>query len=560
MKRIITILVLWLAASIAQAQIWTATNEIAGIVSPLLYTNFVQGSYRVTVAALDGGLPVDLSGNTIRVTVEDTRDGKITTNSTTAIDTSTYRAEGNLLASPLPYTLKLVAYPIEGAAYPIYWASLTITSAPSPATVSLSLDPLIASNGTVGTPSNPWAGIAANTGAFSFLSVDNLDVAGQLSAIDTSKLALTGGTMQAPATGTWYGTHFGDGSGLTGITGADLSALSNGVLGAWATGSNAVPWLSLTQGVHSVAITNFAEADPIYSASEWATNTAGAIIAASSGGASPWTDNGTALTPTNSQGVVQLGGLASTTKVLRVFTALHTNGSPMAVLSTFVQSETVAGPGNGFVLSDGVEGGASGIGVNNLYYSSLIQGANAAINHPFVKGGAASGVAGSWVSMGFSKTSLTTNRGTQLDYPLIYGYARAADKFILNIGTDPNFGAQNTSGLVVRIAGNATSNSLFLTGSSNNTAGVQVNEANRYNWAEGLNAASRNTGRGVLTAGVCIVAIPAHFPTTNYTVMLTGIDGPGTLWCAARLTNSFTVSAGADVTNFEWFARGVYNL
>jgi hypothetical protein len=133
---------------------------------------------------------------------------------------------------------------------------------------------------------------------------------------------------------------------------------------------------------------------------------------------------------------------------------------------------------------------------------------------------------------------------------------------MLVIGSDPNFSTlQTTSGLVVRVAGNATSNSLFLTCSSNNTAGVQVNDYNRYNWAEGLNAASRNTGRGVLTSGVCVVAIPAHFPTTNYTVMLTGIDGPGSLWCAARLTNSFTVSAASTfpgVTNFEWFARGVY--
>lgn len=220
MNRIIAILLL--ACSTVNAQVWLGgTNEISGVVSPLLYTNFLAGQFRVTVGALDGGSPIDLSADRVSLQVEDTRDGKlVVSNTCIRLDAYTYRGEGSLSASPAPYTLKVQVYPDANpdAFYPIYWASLTITSSPSASAtypVSLSLVPLIPSNGTIGTEAYPWAEFNAQTGRVGKLIAQNLDVSEAITAIDTGRVSKLGDTMFAPLTNE-HG-YFGNGIGMSNL-------------------------------------------------------------------------------------------------------------------------------------------------------------------------------------------------------------------------------------------------------------------------------------------------------------------------------------------------------
>jgi hypothetical protein len=166
MKRIIAILML---ATTAHAQVWLGyTNEISGVTGPLLYTNFIAGQFRVTVAATDGGTPIDLSVDRVSLQVQDTRDNKlVVSNTCVTIDAYNYRGEGGLSASPAPYTLRVQVYPAANpdAYYPIYWASLTITSAPSASgggsvsvSVTTTANLTVASSGT----GNVVTGLTAN--------------------------------------------------------------------------------------------------------------------------------------------------------------------------------------------------------------------------------------------------------------------------------------------------------------------------------------------------------------------------------------------------------------
>jgi hypothetical protein len=167
MKQIIFAILL--VCSTARAQVWMGgTNEKSGITGPLIYTNFVAGQFRVTVGALDGGSPIDLSGDRVSLQVQDTRDGKlVVSNTCVTIDAYTYRGEGSLSASPAPYTLRVQVYPAANpdAYYPIYWASLTITSAPSASgggsvsvSVTTTANLTVASSGT----GNVVTGLTAN--------------------------------------------------------------------------------------------------------------------------------------------------------------------------------------------------------------------------------------------------------------------------------------------------------------------------------------------------------------------------------------------------------------
>ena len=128
------IAILLLAATTARAQVWTTTNDINGVVSPGYYTNFAQGSFRITVHATDGGSDADLSDSIVRLIVTEQRDTKaIVSNTCSTINAYIYRAEGTLTAIPVAYDVKLVAYPNAdpSANYPIYWASVTVTGAAS---------------------------------------------------------------------------------------------------------------------------------------------------------------------------------------------------------------------------------------------------------------------------------------------------------------------------------------------------------------------------------------------------------------------------------------------
>lgn len=224
MKRIIAILIL--LASTAHAQVWLGgTNEISGIVGPLIYTNFVAGQFRVTCGALDGGSPIDLSGDRVSLQVEDTRDGKlIVSNTCIRLDDYTYRGEGSLSASPASYTLKMMVYPEASPEnfYPIYWASLTVTSAPSAgASVSVNLRDLTADT------------LNAATGTYTDLNVTgdltiggSLNVGESIEAIDslarTQSVLRVGDTMTGPLTNE-HG-YYGNGGTLTGL---NWSAISN---------------------------------------------------------------------------------------------------------------------------------------------------------------------------------------------------------------------------------------------------------------------------------------------------------------------------------------------
>ena len=137
MNRLLAILTL--ASAPAFAQVWWATNEITGVVGPSDFLTFGAGPMRVTLTAHDGGVPVDLSEETVRLIVQDRGDMKaVYSNVATRVSGSTYRGEATLAASTNQYDVRMVLFPQGDPInfYPIYWARVTVTSIPETVTLN----------------------------------------------------------------------------------------------------------------------------------------------------------------------------------------------------------------------------------------------------------------------------------------------------------------------------------------------------------------------------------------------------------------------------------------
>lgn len=207
-----------------------------------------QGSARLNITALETPTnALNMSDiSTFRATVKDLTDGRIVqtvTQDTTGENIDASQGQVRFVFSSLSDRGIDPDYEVEAYAvaddtnqnYRIHWGYLSVTSAP-PATsgaVSLSLVPLTASNGSIGTASVPWGSIHAVTGAFDTLSVSNLDVAGSISAVDqlarTGAVQKIGDTMTGPLTGTavYVESLWRGGIGITSFVGNGATIISN---------------------------------------------------------------------------------------------------------------------------------------------------------------------------------------------------------------------------------------------------------------------------------------------------------------------------------------------
>jgi hypothetical protein len=101
--------------------------------------------------------------------------------------------------------------------------SVVVTSSAA----SLSLFPLIASNGSLGLVDFPWGQIHSVTGTFGTLNIGDLNVEGSVTAADTGAVKLVGSTMTGGLTN--EAGFFGDGAGLTNLPAGDFVANLDGV-------------------------------------------------------------------------------------------------------------------------------------------------------------------------------------------------------------------------------------------------------------------------------------------------------------------------------------------
>jgi hypothetical protein len=118
-------------------------------------------------------------------------------------------------AQTINITNEIGGVTFESNAIPI---TIVVTGAPS---ASLSLFPLIASNGSLGLVDFPWGQIHSVTGTFGTLNIGDLNVAGAVNAVDTGAVKLVGSTMTGGLTN--EAGFFGDGIGLTNIPYAAIS-------------------------------------------------------------------------------------------------------------------------------------------------------------------------------------------------------------------------------------------------------------------------------------------------------------------------------------------------
>jgi hypothetical protein len=217
MKRLIAIFLILAGSARAQTVISVA-NEYIGNGSPSIATSGITGTFRFTLQCLNGGLPFAPDA-TVRFVLTDSADGKVTTNAvTTVTPTGMYRAEtvigarANPTMQALPYDVQFVAYPLDSDPVIMWWASLTVTSAPS-------------------------AGVSINSNAFSgasFSVVNNYE----------TNVYVTGGIVSNITNGTSNTWDAGTGT-LTIDTNAYLQTESDPLFTNWLSTTNALArWLT----------------------------------------------------------------------------------------------------------------------------------------------------------------------------------------------------------------------------------------------------------------------------------------------------------------------------
>jgi len=135
-----------LAGSVSAQSVFTRTNEYSGNVSASEAISGIVGTYRFTLQSKNGGEDYAPDA-TVRFVLTDKADGLVRTNAVTTVTaTGMYRAEttigarANPTMQALPYDVQFVAYPLDSDPVIMWWASLTVTSAPSAgATVALTV-------------------------------------------------------------------------------------------------------------------------------------------------------------------------------------------------------------------------------------------------------------------------------------------------------------------------------------------------------------------------------------------------------------------------------------
>ena len=537
MRRLVYIICLM--AATCHAQVWWATQDINGVVGPVVTTNVLAGGIRITLTATDSGSPVDLTGATLHMLATERRDSKvIASNTCVAVGESSVRGEVSLSAINSPYDVRIInGAPDDPVTY--YWAAVVVTSTPSATlsasisatttvtlvertnVVSLSLIPLIASNGYVGTPTIPWLGIAAVTGSFAYLSVSNLDVGGTLAAVDdyarTSSVKLTGSVMTGPLTNT--AGYYGDGAGLTNLSvaadGGATNITINGTAGGY---DEATRTLAGTVTVAGVA--------DVYAASNntFARSGNGAVTNAMYGRtiiAAPWEGWGPrAILEMQTSNDVQ--GIISSVD----------NGATAEAMLIALKGELVsyAGGGNATVRPSTNAATPSGSwpGITLAQYSS-----------------------GPWLQFGFFSGA----GGVFSNVFDLAWFGAPGPAFRINPDQRSNY--------FFRVFG-VTGESFRITGHEQVAIGTVVPQAgvhisNRTLRVDGRFEIGGNSGRNQLTAGVCNIVLPYRMATTNYIVHVsgeTGHDSAAREWVSGKTTSNFVVN-GTTSNWFAWTAQGI---
>ena len=532
-----------LIAATCHAQVWWATQDINGVVGPVITTNVLAGGIRITLTATDAGSPIDLTGATLHMIATERRDSKvIASNTCVAVGESSVRGEFSLSAINSPYDVRIInGTPETPATY--YWAAVVVTSTPAASlsasitattivtmversnVVSLSLVPMLASNGAIGTAQYPWGEINAVTGTFSTLNISNLNVGGQLSAIDTSKLPLVGGTLTGPMTGTTvYASQF-------------VGPLN------WGSVTNA-PSLG---GITNLVPTNAAAGVPgQIDAQNWTIGTNDATGA-----------GGDVYAASNNVFARSVGGAVTNALYGRTIIAAPWEGwGPRAILEMQTSNDV-----QGIISS--VDNGANSEAMLIALKGELVSyagGGNATVR-PSTN---APTPLGSWP--GITLTQYSAGPWMQ------FGFFSGAGGVFSNVFDLAWFGAP---GPAFRINPDQRSNYFFrvfgvtgeffrLTGHEQLGFGTVVPQAgihvsNRTLRVDGRFEIGGNSGRNQLTAGVCNVVLPYRMATTNYIVHVsgeTGFDSAAREWVSGKTTSNFVVN-GTTSNWFAWTAQGI---
>lgn len=232
--KIIALMVIMAAQAHAQTLL-SYTNVRADVSGgPAFSSSAVAGSFRFTYVVEDTpGVPLNLDdGTTFRLEAW-AADGVRAHNvaSTNLVSTDLSSGQVRFVVPSIgvgEYRIRGVAQPAGGdttLVWQITHHMLTVTSAPSAGAtypVSLSLVPLLPSNGLIGTIAQPWGEINAQTARVEKLIAADLDVSGAITAIDTGRVSKLGDTMTGPLTNA-HG-YYGWAGALTGL---NWSAISN---------------------------------------------------------------------------------------------------------------------------------------------------------------------------------------------------------------------------------------------------------------------------------------------------------------------------------------------
>lgn len=241
MKQLLTFILLAPALAFGQVAQVVQTNEVlaapqAGVVS------IAEGyEFRLTVLVVESDLsPKNLSGARPFWSIEGAVDG-VTNSAGAATGTLVNASAGRLLyaRSSLAAGDYLVRAWYASADTNVEdtvvaWFPLEVTAASAGLfSYSLSLNPLIPSNGTVGTMLQPWSAIWANEGRFKTLYADSLDVISGVSAADTGAWKLVGSTGQGSMSNAYpnYFNLIGSSNyPAENLSGSELPALSGRLL------------------------------------------------------------------------------------------------------------------------------------------------------------------------------------------------------------------------------------------------------------------------------------------------------------------------------------------
>lgn len=208
------------AAAFGQAVCVTNQNNVGMPLGPLQHPaiGLERGTeLRHNNYAFDGSGPVDLGASFVKYEIVSGPTMSISRTNVTYTATILGPGLTQVIITPtIPagqYYTKFIQYQANNSNYlrTLSWDTLTVTNPPSAGgitmdAVSLSLVPLIPSNGFLGTGAAPWQELNVRTGRFGKIYAGSLDVDAGVSAADTGAVKLVGSTWQGPMTGEYDNT------------------------------------------------------------------------------------------------------------------------------------------------------------------------------------------------------------------------------------------------------------------------------------------------------------------------------------------------------------------